>query len=410
MADDELAGEGDGLAEALRAVGLDPTAVRAVEPLPGGLSGARLWRLTLAQPVPGGAGEAGLAPTVVSAATAEGEAGLAPTGGAVVRRSYVLKRLLPAHGWLGAASRDTRLREVTLWASGLLSDLPRGIETATVRWALAGPPERPEWGALLLRDERAHLLPDPLRAPPGTLPPMVAALLDALARMHARFWDDPRLDDPALGLTPPDAALLLTSPDSVRAALAAGDANPYLPLATAGWEAFFRLAPPDAAETLRGVLAAPGRWVAAIERLPRTLVHGDVWGPNLGWLLPTTSAPRTGPRLLLLDWALATAGPATYDPLWLCGTWHALDPVRVLALYRARLTRHLAARGVLLSPAVWLALADAGYLRTALTCGEALGRAAAEAPPGAMRLAAEARVRWWAERAARAAERQGIQE
>src|SRR5258706_397486 len=162
----------------------------------------------------------------------------------------------------------------------------------------------------------------------------------------------------------------------------------------AGWPAggpAGTLAPAADAATLRAALADPAPYVAAVEALPWTLVHGDVWGPNLGFLPATHAAPRVGPRVLLLDWALATAGPATYDPLWLCGTWHALDPVRVLAAYRARLTRHLAARGSVLAPATWRALADAGYLRTALTCGEALARTAAEATPGLAQRQAEAR-------------------
>jgi len=58
-----------------------------------------------------------------------------------------------------------------------------------------------------------------------------------------------------------------------------------------------------------------------------------------------------------------------------------------------------------LAPATWRALADAGYLRTALTCGEALARTAAEAAPGLAQRQAEARVRWWARRAALAARR-----
>jgi hypothetical protein len=139
--------------------------------------------------------------------------------------------------------------------------------------------------------------------------------------------------------------------------------------------------------------------------LPQTLVHGDVWGPNLGWLPPTTNAPRRERRLLLLDWALALTGPATYDPLWLCGGWHTLDPQRVLACYRMFLERHLRARGVSLSRAIWLALVDAGYLRTVGACGEAFGRAATEAPAGRARVVAEARVRWWAGRAVQAADR-----
>lgn len=363
---------------ALRSLGIDPAEVTAVEPLRGGISGASVFRVVLERALP---------------------------GGGVSSRRRVVKWLLPSDGWLGVASSDVRIRELALRSSGLLDDLPRNVATATEAWALEGTREMPSAGALLLRDERGHLVRAPLRTPAGRIPRAVASLLDRLARMHARFWEDARLGDPRLGLAPTSAALLLTSPGSVREARAAGDANPYLPLAATGWEAFFRLASPEDGDLLRQVLDAPGLWVTAIERQPRTLVHGDVWGPNLGWLPATRHAPRACRRLLLLDWALATAGPATYDPLWLCGTGHGLDPMRTLATYRARLTRHLAARGIPLDPVTWRALADAGYLRTALTCGEALGRSASDAAAGAAWRRAEARVRWWAGRAAVAARR-----
>jgi hypothetical protein len=328
-------------------------------------------------------------------------------GGATAYAYRVLKRLMLEDGWLGALSHDRYIREVALRDSDVLAGLPRGIATATESWAYDGPIPKPKGAALLLRDERGHLVRDPLRTPPGHLPPLVAFILDRLARMHARFWNDPHLNDPALGLTSTEDALLLLAPDRIAERLVASDPAPYLPLASAGWEAFFRIAPPDDAEVLREVFATPDRWADAIAKLPWTLVHGDVWGPNLGVLPPSRRAPRTGRRLLLLDWALATAGPATYDPLWLCGNWHALNPVCVLAAYRARLTRHLRARGIRLAPATWRVLADAGYLRTALTCGEAFGRVTAEASPGAIRRRAEARVRWLARRAAVAARRLG---
>lgn len=350
--------------------------------MPGGLSSARLARLRVNVPSEGGRRAAA---------------------------NRVVKYRGPAEGWLEVASEDSRLREVRLWERGLLADLPAGIGTGVLAWAVRGPAadapgDAPSGAALLMRNERAHLLRRPLRSVLGRRPPMLAALLERLARMHARFWGDPRLGDPALGLMPARAALLLTAPATVARRIAAGDDLFYLPMAVAGWEAFFALAG-GAAARLRAVLDDPDSYARAIAALPATLVHGDVWGPNLGWLPPTRRAPRAGRRLLLLDWALATAGPATYDPLWLCGTWHALDPVRVLAAYRARLERHLRARGHALPAVTWRALADASYLRTALTCGEALGRAAVEASPGAARARAEARARWWAARAARAAER-----
>lgn len=361
--------------ETLRLLGIAPEQVVVVAPLPGGLSGGELARLTLAAHTAGGAGW---------------------------YANRVLKRVRPCAGWLGEGSADTLAREARLWSLGMLADLPAPLATGVL--ASAQDPGDGS-GALLMWDLRGRLARDPLHAPPGRLPASVRRLLDALARLHARYWLDPRLSDPALGLMPARAALLLTSPESVARRLASGDDTPYLRLAAIGWEAFFRLAPAEDAATLRAALADPAPYVAAIEALPWTLVHGDVWGPNLGFLPATHGAPRVGPRVLLLDWALATAGPATYDPLWLCGNWHALDPVRVLAAYRARLARHLAARGSVLAPATWHALADAGYLRTALTCGEALARTAAEAAPGLARRQAEARVRWWARRAALAARR-----
>ena len=347
--------------------GFDPDAVLEAQPIESGISGSRLVRVTLRG-----------------------------------NDRHVLKPVLPEEGWLGAASADTRVREAALWESGLLRALPPAIETAITTVARdAGTGEA--W--LVMRDVRSRLQPDPFHAPPGRHPRMITRLLRALAHLHAAFWNDARLRDPALGLMRAREALLLISPEKIDARLAAGDANPYLPLARDGWEAFFRLARPEDGQTLRGVLAKPEPWLVAIERLPVTLAHGDIWGPNLAWLPATTRAPRRGTRPLLLDWALATAGPATYDPLWLCGNWHTLDPVHVLAVYRAHLTRALYAHGIRLAPDIWRGLADAGYLRTALTCGEAFGRAATEAPPGAARARAEARLRWWAARATLAARR-----
>jgi len=363
--------------ELIGALGLDLASIQAIEPMPSGLGGGRLLRLTI-----------------------EHSAGLATW-----REWLVMKTLLPSDGWLGVASGDSRLREIQLWERDLLQSLPNGIGTGVRIWALPGDPDHPSAGALLMDDLDSRLLKRPERPPPGRLPLSVVTLLDRLAALHARYWLDERLDDPTFGLMSPRDALLLISPGNVRTRLAIGDANPYLPLAEHGWDKFFRLAPPTAAERLRVIFADPEPIARVIAALPKTLVHGDVWGPNLGWLPPNNSAPRRRKRLLLLDWALALAGPATYDPLWLCGGWHALDPLRVLACYRVFLERHLRARDVSLPTTTWLALVDAGYLRTTLTCGEAFGRAAEEAPAGHARSVAEARVRWWAERAAQAAYR-----
>ena len=390
----------DALVASLAGSGERTPAVEAATPLALSLAGGTLERIVVRHALPSGASW---------------------------RSRHVVKRLLPEHGWLGADTHDTRIREARLARSGLLAALPRTLATPIQAVRIEGDPAVPTSASLLMDDVGPYLVRLPIGGSAGRLTGELLALLDRLAHMHARFWCDPRLRDPGLGLVSPRDALLLAAPQTLAARIAAGEKNPYLPLALRGWEAFFALAATGDAATLEAVLRDPERLLRAIEALPWTLTHGDVWAPNLGRLPPgvhrtplrfgsaTPSArscrgelgfARPGAedsRLLLLDWALAAAAPATYDPLWLCGSTHALDPVAVLAAYRPRLGRHLRARGVALAPAVWRDLAHAGYLRTALTCGEALGRVAAEAPAGAARRRAEARVRWWARRAADAA-------
>jgi hypothetical protein len=370
------------LARLLRAAGKPVGRVVQMdaEPMPSGYSRSVLTRLTLRIEPPGAS--------------------------ASWRTSLIVKDIAPLHGWLGAASADARIREVQLWRSGLLAGLPRTAATGVLAAAYEGNGDAPRAGALLLTDLRTRLLRRPLVAPHPRAS-WLPRLLDTLAQMHATFWNAPALWRPDVGLVPTGAALLFVAPSTVAARLAEGDQDAYLAGIPAGWEAFVAAAPPWAAAKLRGVLAEPAPYVREIERLPVTLVHGDVWGPNLGDL-PTRllrSGARVGRRILLLDWALATAGPCTYDVLWLCGTWHALDPQRTMAVYRARLRRHLERRGRRLDTADWCALADAGYLRTALVCGEAFGRAVLQAPAGAPRRRAERRAGWWAARAASAARR-----
>lgn len=318
--------------------------------------------------------------------------------------SLVLKELVPLGGWLSWASEDAILREAQLWRSGVLEDLPATIATGALAVSLTGAVDAPTGGALLMRDMRSFLLPHPLRTPP---PASLTPLLDDLARMHARFWDDARLGAVPVGLASPRAALLMAAPATVADRIAMCDTDPYLASMPQGWESFFSLAAPEAADTLRHVLAEPEPIIHALDHLPATLVHGDVWGPNLGRLpaARTAGGTRVSPRTLLLDWALATTGPCVYDPLWLAGTWHALDHRRLLAVYRSQLTHQLGRHGRALDQATWCALVDAGYLRTALVCGEAFGRVAAQAPQGSARLRAERRARWWASRAAQAAGR-----
>ena len=376
------------LMDALWRLGIAVESVARVETVYGGLSAAQVLRLTLRLPVASGA-----------------------QARATVLR--VLKLIPPGVGWLAEVSGDTQAREVELLASGLLTDVPRRIQTGALAWAGAGADNAGNGAdtphaALLMRDLRTRLTHAPWRAPSGHLTTDLLMLLDRLAELHARFWNDPRLTDPtALGLVTPRTALLMFAPDDIHQRILRGDPHPYLPLADAGWQAFFALAPSEAAAKLQDVLRDPDPVLAAIYRLPQTLLHGDVWGPNIGRLPATPRGrwPRRGEALLLIDWALASGGPATYDALWLCSEAPTLDPRRLLAAYRAALTRRLAKRGIQLTGVEWRGLADAAYLRCIITGGEVFGRAVYDAPSPAQQRQAEARLRWWATRAALAADR-----
>jgi hypothetical protein len=357
----------------LPALGIDADDVTRAERMAGGLSDGRLYRLWLRAPGVSGRDQ-----------------------------TRVLKYMEPLAGWLGVISDDTRIREAQIAATGLLADLPRGIVTPTLVVAFHGPPSQPAGAALLMRDVQPYLEPQPYRTPLGRLPPSAVALVERLALLHARFWNDPRLDDSALGLMSAERALLVTGALGVAERLLAGDPLPYLTIADESWRDFFTLAGDAASARFRAIMAEPERIARVINRLPRTLVHGDVWGPNMGWLPARDGAPR---RLLLLDWALALAGPAPYDILWQCGIWPTVSPARLLAFYHARLARALRARGRRLDDATWLALADAGYLRTMLTGGEGMARLALTAPAGIARTSALGWLRWWISRALRAADR-----
>jgi hypothetical protein len=368
--------------ETLRALGLDPRHITRAAPVDGGLSGARLTRLWLAVP-----------------------AGAWP-GAPRWHATRIVKEQIAESGWIASSTHDARIREAALWQTGFARRLPRRIVPAVERVMpseVLSAPAPEATAALLMRDMRARLMRDPYQTPPGRLPQPVIDALDALAVLHARFWNAPTLDDPRLGLASLRDTMLWLSPAAIEEALAAGLDEPYLWLARRGWEAFFRLIAPEDAETLAATLAHPDRALAAIARLPRTLVHGDVWGPNLGRLPPTHHAPRIGSRVLLIDWALVAAAPATWDPIAMCGAWHTLSPVTLFAAYRARLTRRLAVRGFALSPKTWRLLVASAYLRAALSTGEAYARAVEDARGETAHRHALARLRWWARRGARGA-------
>jgi len=370
---------------AARASGHDTARARVVavqrEALKGGVSGAHLERLLV---------------EVVNQPASGQRSVIVP---------LIFKRMRPEQSWLMRSSGDVSCREVQLWRHGLLADVPVALCVPVL--AAAYDEEREE-GALLLADVSRWLgtLDDCFASAPLD---QVTRYLDHLARLHAHYWQDARLSDARFALASVEQALLMLAPAAVEAQLAAGDAHPYLPVSRAGWNAFFRYGPAAALERIQRVFAAPPAFLASAAEAPATLVHGDAWPANIG-LLPgerSFGGTHTGSRTILIDWALATAGPATFDPFWLLFAWRKVDTRRALVHYRTRLTWHLARRGIHLSAAQWRLLVDLGIVRTVMACGETMGQDILFARNVAQQARAIAALAWWAGWAARVIERRG---
>ncbi len=182
--------------------------------------------------------------------------------------SFILKYQDPRDDWLLRASGDPGLAYVRLWESGLLGRLPPEIDHAVVAADYDG-----EVGRVLLRDVGTSLLePD---APFTTA--QHARYMEHMAALHTAFWgwhDD-------VGLTPLERRYLMFSPQ-VAAAEAARGNSATVPRAMAdGWRCLPGVSP-DMAKVVLPLLDDASPLVAALDRVPHTLVHGDWKAANLG--------------------------------------------------------------------------------------------------------------------------------
>ena len=181
---------------------------------------------------------------------------------------FVLKYQDPRDDWLLRASGDPGLAYVRLWESGVLGRVPPVIDHAVVAAAYDG-----EVGRVLLRDVGSSLL-EPER-------PFTAAqharYMEHMAALHAAFWG--WYDD--VGLTPLARRYLMLSPQVAAAEAARGDAADVPRAMADGWRRLPELSP-GMAEVVFPLLDDPSPLVAALGRVPHTLVHGDWKAANLG--------------------------------------------------------------------------------------------------------------------------------
>jgi len=246
--------------------------------------------------------------------------------------SFVLKRVAAEWDWLMRATRDFRCRSVTLWQYALLDRLPAVFAPPVEACAV----EEDGW-AILMRDYTDSFVTNRR----FTLAEH-RLFLEAMAEMHAVYWGDPLVRDPAVGLcTLEDVYSMFTPRIARRYGAGAGEIPGRI---LEGRQLVRDVMPGEAVRVVEPLLEDPGPLCRALSKFTHTLVHGDFRHSNLG-ILPGSDA---GARVVLLDWQLAAAAPPMVELGRYIGANSPLLPVdkeETLAYYLEQLARHLEARG-----------------------------------------------------------------
>ncbi len=295
--------------------------------------------------------------------------------------TFILKHLDPSTNWLMRATGDALCRELQFTQSSFWTQLPANIWSPILGCSY----EEDGTGTLLMSDVQPWIFsasicytkPDPS---------LIKRILDRLAAMHAAYWNDSALRSTSWLTTPADAMLMLTSD---RLSSLGSTVPLYFQETIEMWERLWSLIDPADAVALKRTLNHPADLLAAIDYAPATLAHGDAWPANFG---------ECNDRLILLDWAFAAAGPATFDSLWLANTWRALDPNLILTQHRVALL----SCGVtaVRDDATWNLLADLGWIRAVFMGVESLVRDVLDIGSAVPSTEALDRLRFWCSRAA----------
>jgi hypothetical protein len=209
----------------------------------------------------------------------------------------VVKWLAPETDWIMRLSDDDANRAVVLWETGLYDEISAYVDPAVVG---ACRDEATGRGGVLMRDLGEWFLPE--GATPITLD-QHEAFVRAMAALHAGFWG--WRDE--LGLCTDATRLSFFGDARLDREALRGPLTGVPAFVRPGWEQVARLVP-RTAEAVRALVDDPTPWVAALAETPRTFIHTDWKGGNLG-LLPSG-------RTVLVDWAFPGEGAGCSDLAW----------------------------------------------------------------------------------------------
>jgi hypothetical protein len=216
----------------------------------------------------------------------------------------VVKRFDPAVDLIMRLSGDTRGREVDLFTSGVLDRLPPSV----LHPVLDGWYDEAGHGVLVMRDLGEAVL----SWTSVVTRRQATTMLSACADLHAAY-----LGSAPDGLTPLGDLLAMFEPDRIRPHAGV----PLVDLALKGWQYWPEVAPGDVGDRVLALAQDTAPLTTACLALPTTLLHGDLATVNMAF------EPDRPGCLTLIDWGLATVGPAEVDiGRLLAGCAHLFGP------------------------------------------------------------------------------------
>ena len=244
---------------------------------------------------------------------------------------FILKRMVRERDWVMQMTDDEHWRAVTIWQHGLLDNLPEEIDHAIIACAIDG-----DGYAFLMRNVTHALLGEG-----NSLSEADNEFnLNAMAALHASFWDDTALHNPVLNLCSPENLFTHTAPEKIQR-IAAGNPTPVVDMVQEGWRLLPTFVDVDVVHLLLDLTRNPQPLCNALSDYPQTLVHGDWRIDNFG------IEHGESVRLVLLDWARPTLTVPTVDLAYYLVTSEGELPISkesTIDRYRQSLERHLGKR------------------------------------------------------------------
>jgi hypothetical protein len=303
---------------------------------------------------------------------------------------FVVKRVSCEWDWIMRATADDRGREALVWTTGLLDRLPPEIAHPVLACSHDGA----GWAILMhdVSESPIQTSDDMTEGEPIGRTDNVH-FLDALAALHAAFWQEPQAADPALGFCSPSNLYPSFSPATGRREIDCPDEGPRI--IRDGWELLRTLVDPAVADLLTGLHDDPHPLCAALARYPQTVIHGDPKPANLG--LMHNGAPHA--RVVMLDWHFVGPGVPAADLVRYFSCLGARLPgtrEEAVACYRDRLARRL---GSGWDEGWWRPQFELSLLGNLLRRGYFLAWLAERHERPAVRAWARREIAWWAEQA-----------